>query len=140
MTKVRLVRSILLIELAGFGLVFCVLWCNEFLDLPHHLFGEPATPVNWMECVMETVLVGLVAVLVTLDVVRLLNRVRYLEGFLPVCSFCKRIRHEGQWIPLEAYIRDNSEARMTHGFCPECVIREYPSVPREAVDPSLGSR
>ncbi|MDR3591778.1 MAG: histidine kinase [Negativicutes bacterium] len=45
-----------------------------------------------------------------------------LEGLLPICSVCHKIRDEKEeWIPIETYIRKHSEAEFTHDYCPECV-------------------
>jgi hypothetical protein len=50
-----------------------------------------------------------------------------LQGLLPICSACKKIRDEkGQWNQIESYIRSRSEADFTHGICPECARRLYP--------------
>ncbi len=49
-----------------------------------------------------------------------------LEGILPVCSFCKKIRDESSiWHPMENYITARSEASFSHGLCPECKERQY---------------
>ncbi len=54
------------------------------------------------------------------------QEVRVLEGLLPICSFCKKIRDaEGAWQPLERYIGERSEARFSHGVCPECAREHY---------------
>jgi CheY-like chemotaxis protein len=56
-----------------------------------------------------------------------LARVQQLQGLLPICCYCKRIR-DGQdsWQQLEAYISAHSQARFSHGICPECLERETP--------------
>jgi DNA-binding response OmpR family regulator len=47
--------------------------------------------------------------------------VRQLQGMLPICCYCKRIRDDGNlWTQVEAYIAEHSEADFTHGICPEC--------------------
>ena len=52
------------------------------------------------------------------------NEVRVLRGLLPICSCCKKIRDtQGEWRPVEVYIRDNSEADFTHGICPACSVK-----------------
>ena len=44
-----------------------------------------------------------------------------LEGLLPICSWCKKIRDEQEiWLPLETYIAGRTDARFTHGICPDC--------------------
>lgn len=51
----------------------------------------------------------------------------YLEGILPVCASCKKIRDDkGDWQQIEAYIRDRSAASFSHGICPECARKLYP--------------
>ena len=53
-----------------------------------------------------------------------LARVRLLEGFLPICSYCKRIRDSrNRWQDLEPYLSEHSLATFTHGICPECYRR-----------------
>jgi DNA-binding response OmpR family regulator len=50
-----------------------------------------------------------------------LARVHRLQGLLPICSYCKRIRtDENYWQQVEEYIADRSAARFTHGICPGC--------------------
>ncbi len=53
-----------------------------------------------------------------------LMRVRVLSGLLPICSCCKKVRDEGgSWRQIEEYIRENSEASFSHGYCPDCFDR-----------------
>lgn len=50
-----------------------------------------------------------------------LAKVKLLEGILPICMYCKKIKDDEQgWQPLERYITDHSEALFSHGICPEC--------------------
>lgn len=48
--------------------------------------------------------------------------IKILQGLLPICSACKKIRNEqGVWEILEAYIMSHSNAEFSHGYCPDCV-------------------
>ncbi|HEV2416293.1 MAG TPA: response regulator transcription factor [Terriglobia bacterium] len=50
-----------------------------------------------------------------------LSRVKSLQGLLPMCSYCKRIRNDrNYWQQVESYIAERSEAEFTHGVCPHC--------------------
>ena len=50
-----------------------------------------------------------------------LARVRRLQGLLPICSYCKRIRGDDQyWQQVDSYIMEHSDAQFTHGICPPC--------------------
>lgn len=51
-----------------------------------------------------------------------LSRVKQLEGIIPICMYCKKIKDDKQsWHQLETYISQHSEALFSHGMCPECV-------------------
>jgi CheY-like chemotaxis protein len=50
-----------------------------------------------------------------------LIQVKQLEGYLPICSYCKKIRDdEDYWQQIESYIENHSEALFTHSVCPDC--------------------
>ncbi len=52
-----------------------------------------------------------------------LDEVKRLSGLLRICTYCKSIEHESNWIPLEDYLFLNTDARLTHCVCPECLQR-----------------
>ena len=57
------------------------------------------------------------------------NKVQVLSGFLPICSSCKKIRDdEGYWQQVEKFVQDRTNARFTHGICPDCAITLYGSI------------
>ena len=50
-----------------------------------------------------------------------LARIKRLEGTIPICAYCKKIRDDQQsWKQLETYISEHSEALFSHGICPDC--------------------
>ncbi|MGA2684973.1 MAG: hypothetical protein ABSF51_07975 [Verrucomicrobiota bacterium] len=59
----------------------------------------------------------------------LARRVNLLEGILPICSLCKKIRDErGNWQQVEIYVSNRSEALFSHSLCPDCLKRDYKNV------------
>jgi phosphoserine phosphatase RsbU/P len=51
-----------------------------------------------------------------------LSNVRQLSGMLPICAYCKRIRDDRDyWRQIEQYVSEHSDARFSHGICPECL-------------------
>lgn len=57
------------------------------------------------------------------------NKVQVLSGFLPICSSCKKIRDdEGYWQQVEKFVQDRTNARFTHGICPDCAIELYGNI------------
>jgi PAS domain S-box-containing protein len=56
-----------------------------------------------------------------------LDEVNLLSGLLPICASCKRIKDKHDtWQALESYIQLHSEAKFTHGLCPDCLRKLYP--------------
>ena len=51
--------------------------------------------------------------------------IRTLEGLLPMCGFCQKIRTPDGWERVDSYSLHPSEARITHTFCPECGRLHY---------------
>ncbi|MBU5612133.1 Tll0287-like domain-containing protein [Geomonas azotofigens] len=50
-----------------------------------------------------------------------LAKVRILEGVIPICSYCKKIRNdEESWQQMEQYISEHTDAMFSHGICPSC--------------------
>jgi hypothetical protein len=51
---------------------------------------------------------------------------QHLEGLLPICSHCKKIRDtHDHWHRIETYIRERSDAEFSHGICPDCLKKFY---------------
>jgi len=50
-----------------------------------------------------------------------LSRVKQLQGLLPICSYCKKIRDDqNYWHQVESYVGKHTDARFSHGICPDC--------------------
>lgn len=50
-----------------------------------------------------------------------LTQVKQLQGILPICSHCKKIRDDqNYWQRVEHYVSAHSEAKFSHGICPDC--------------------
>ena len=51
---------------------------------------------------------------------------KVIDGFVPICAICKDIRNkDGSSTRIEAYIQQHTEARFTHGICPNCAKAVY---------------
>ena len=60
-------------------------------------------------------------------IVTLTERVRTLEGILPMCAYCRRIRDEkNRYQSLEDYVSDKTPAQFSHGVCPDCAKKHFP--------------
>jgi len=93
---------------------------NEFTDLPRFTGGVQYVP-NWRESALETLIVLLAATPVVILTKRLVSRLHHLEGFLRVCAWCKKLEHNGEWIPLEEFFERKFQTETSHGMCLACM-------------------
>jgi len=53
-----------------------------------------------------------------------LSQVKQLQGMLPICSYCKKIRNDqNYWQRVEGYISEHTNVEFSHGICPDCHAR-----------------
>jgi hypothetical protein len=64
-----------------------------------------------------------------------LGHIKKLEGILPICASCKRIRvndaephNQKSWIKIESYLSTRTDAQFSHTICPECMQKLYPDL------------
>jgi hypothetical protein len=87
-------------------------------------------------------LVGVVFVLLNLAyasrIARKEQRVSVLEGLLPICAYCKKIREADRpaedrsaWHDMEHYLSLKAEASFTHGMCPDCYEKVMAKIDEE---------
>jgi len=63
------------------------------------------------------------------DLQNALDEIITLQGIVPICSFCKKVRDDkGFWSQVEAYVSKHTKAQFSHGICPECKIKHYPEL------------
>lgn len=54
------------------------------------------------------------------------NEVNDLRQIIPICCHCKRVRRDDKaYESIEAYVSRNSNAKLSHGICPECAEKYY---------------
>ena len=112
-----------------FLLFLCLTFSNEIVDIPHYVFGD--APTSYSQRLGEigielTLFIIVMAIQVALFKV-LYREIRILEGLIPICANCKKIRNEeDRWQHLETYIAEHSHSEFSHGICPECAQELYP--------------
>jgi hypothetical protein len=112
-------QKILWYETIGFLFLITLSWLNELISLPHLIFGS-GEHSSIHEALIETVvLVGVWLIVVTFTS-QLLGRLHYLEGFLRVCAWCRKIGHEDKWMTLENFFAQGFAMKTSHGMCSEC--------------------
>lgn len=118
-------RWLMVLEAAFILCAIAVVWMDEVLDLPYLFLGAPKTKVNIAESCFETVLLIMIGVLLLWITRLLVKRIRFLEGILPICAFCKKIRVEDTWEQLETVMVPGTDADFSHTVCPSCAKEHY---------------
>lgn len=119
-------KAIIVYEILGFGVILIFLWVDEIFDLPHYLFGSMKTPVNTVESLFESVMILIISIFCVGVTIHLLAKIKLLEGLLPICSSCKKIRDShDHWQQIESYIEKHSNASFSHSICQDCIEKLY---------------
>jgi hypothetical protein len=115
-------------NLTGWSLIT---WGVYVIFFPFILRVSELVPIAMGFLVGIHVLAGMGMVIMVVDRIRLRaeeseTHIKRLEGLIPICSNCKKIRDDhNSWHILEAYIQERSEAKFSHGICPDCVKELY---------------
>lgn len=121
-------ESILQKEAIGFIVIIVLSWMTEFLRVPHLLFEE-ASEFNWHRAMLRTVVVLAIWLWVHVATKRLLKRLHHLEEFLLICSWCRKVGHEGEWLTMEQYFDSKFAIGTSHGICEECAKKARKVLP-----------
>lgn len=58
-----------------------------------------------------------------------LNKVKKLDGLIPICASCKKIRNDkGYWQAVEQYIAQKTDVQFSHGICADCLKKAHPEI------------
>ncbi len=92
-----------------------------------NLYGRDITARKQVEAEREKLIA---------ELQKALREVKTLSGLLPICASCKKIRNDqGYWSKIETYISQHTDARFTHGLCPDCLKQYMEEASREASPP-----
>ena len=135
MKRIEKPQRILGFENIGFLAIIIMSWLDDLLDFSNHIYGTDSG-FNWVESVVETIIVLLVWLPVHIFTRRLLARLHYLESYLRVCAWCRKIGHGEEWLSMEQYFANELDVETNHGICPDCAKRVMPGEKRP-IPPSV---
>ena len=113
-------KVILTIQVLGFLILIAVLWADEYLDVPFRFLGALKTPLRPQEFWAEATTVLLVATAVIAATLWVFRRLRFLEGFVQVCAWCRKVHVGEDWVSFEQYLKRELDVQSTHDICPSC--------------------
>ena len=119
MKIVRTAKRIIWYEAAGFITIIVIAWANEIGGLSRRVFGGFHTQ-NWQDALFLTLVTLMVAVPTMVFSRRISKRLLYLQGFLKVCAWCRKVGQGDEWVPFEEFAKKSLNTDTSHGICPDC--------------------
>jgi hypothetical protein len=130
MKKNSPVAKIELYQNLGFLGIILLCFLDDWLQLPSLIFSDHPFAFVYRRSSVDILLVFAVWFLVSRSTRRILERLNYLERFMRVCAWCRRIHFKGEWMPLEEFMRQSFDTPTTHGICKECLKRQQAVIDR----------
>jgi hypothetical protein len=120
MNKLEKPAALLAYQSIGFLALIGLCWLDELVGLRSLVLDSHPFIQDFRESTLEMLLILGVWLVVAGSTRRLFARVRHLEGFMRVCSWCRRIEYNGTWMPLEKFFQQGFDTPTTHGICSDC--------------------
>ncbi len=114
------VRRVVLFQNLGFMAIIILGVLDELIRLPGLIAAHHPFAFLLQLPTLEVLLTLAIWYLVSTSTRRVLEHLHYLEGFLRVCAWCRRINYKGDWMRLEDFMQQGFDTPTTHGICPEC--------------------
>ncbi|HEX9048224.1 MAG TPA: hypothetical protein VF988_14460 [Verrucomicrobiae bacterium] len=107
-----------------------ICYLDDLLKLPSLIFTENPLASVFQQSTLNILLVLAVWLLVNGCTRRAVERIKYLERFMRVCAWCRRIHFKGEWMAIEDFMRQGLgvETRTTHGICPACLEQQQQAI------------
>src|SRR5580704_4482539 len=128
MNKNSQLTKIVLYQNLGFLGILVLCFLDDLLQLPGLIFSDHPFAFVYRRSTLDILLVFGVWFLVSRSTRRILERVQYLEKFMRLCAWCRRINFKGDWMPLEEFMRQGFDTPTTHGICPKCLEQQQEAV------------
>jgi hypothetical protein len=129
--------KILLHQSLGFLSIIGLSYLDEWLGLSRLVFGNHSFLPEFRASALAMLFILAVWFLVMGSTRRILDRIKYLEGFLKVCAWCRRIDHKGRWMPLETFMQEGFDTPTSHGICEECLRQQKAAMERARLAKSM---
>jgi len=130
MKKNSQLTKIVVYQNLGFLGTIILCFLDDLLKLPSLIFSDHPFAFMYRRSTLEMLLVLGVWFLVSMSTRRILERVRYLEKFMRVCAWCRRINYHEEWMRLEEFMQQGFDTPTTHGICAECLQRQEDAIER----------
>jgi hypothetical protein len=112
----------------GFLGILILSFLDELIEMRSLVFSDHPWAFLLARPTLEILLTLGVWYLVNTSTRRILEHLHYLEQFLRVCAWCRRIHYKEEWMRLEEFMRQGFDTPTTHGICPECFQQQKAAI------------
>ena len=130
MVKEQKPFKVLWFQSVGFLAIIGVCMLDELVGLSSLILGEQSYISDFRQTILKAVLIFGVWLLVAGSTRRVLEHMRYLESFMKVCAWCRRIEHKGHFISLEEFFEKGFDTPTSHGICQDCLDKTKVAIER----------
>jgi hypothetical protein len=130
MKKNSHLSRVVLYQNLGFLAIMAMCYLGELLKLPSLIFTQHSFDFLYSNATLQFLLILAVWLLVSTSTRRMMRRNIYLERFMRVCSWCRQINYNDEWMPLEKFMKMGFDTPTTHGICNECLERQQAAARR----------
>lgn len=134
MTLHKFFQRVMIIQSICFIAILCFIWINEFFNLTAFF-----TPGEHIEMKLEfgegiilsafIVIAAIVVMLTTYNTFKLFPADHHVVMTkTSVCSVCRKVKHNGRWIPFDDYVSKDTSSKLKHSLCPDCMDTYYHGV------------
>jgi hypothetical protein len=126
LTARNLIHRLIFIEAIAFAALIVFISIDDEWLIPKIIGKDFPISHTHLAGILDTLWVACLFVLALYIQMKILHKIRLLEGIMCVCANCKKIRDgENHWSPIEVYIQKRSHADFTHSICPDCGVKLY---------------
>ncbi len=104
----------------GFITIVVVLWADKLFQLGQHLGVSEENTETYLEVSAKSGVVILLWMFSAYKIYLIVSRLSYLESFLHVCAWCRKIEVKQKWLTIEQHFAQQTGVKASHGICPEC--------------------
>lgn len=115
----------------GFLIMVVLTWSDALFDLAHAILGFPHRPMDLNRTALVTAIILMLWMISGYRIYVVVSRLSYLENFLHVCAWCRKIEYQDNWLSLEEHFVRKTGRQPSHGICPECLRKLRASFPGE---------
>src|SRR4051812_22858998 len=117
---------VLWIEGFSFLLLILFMWFDDEYLIPKIISENVPLSAKTIAGLLDSIWVLCLFIFALTIQIKNLRQIKVLEGILPVCAHCKKIRDEHQeWNQIEEYIHKRTHVDFTHTICPDCGLKLY---------------